>query len=91
MSSELTLGELRMREVIRVCDGKSLGCVCDLRIDPCSGRVSALEIFEGDFRSLFGGFGKRRFLRIPWEKIRCIGEDAILVELCPEECTPGKR
>ena len=91
MAAEMTVRDLRTREVIRVCDGKSLGCVCDLRMDPCSGRITALEILPVDFGTLFGGCGKRKYLRVPWERIRCIGEDAILVELCPEECVPGKR
>lgn len=89
MEKGLTLRDLRAREVIRVCDGKSLGCVWDLYLDACSGRICALELLYDDGKlftpaGLFC-FGKRKLLRVPWDRIQCIGEDAVLVCLEPGE------
>ena len=92
MSAELSLHDLQTREVIRVCDGKSLGCVRDVRFDPCTGKICALELLcdDGKLFSLSGlfCFGKHRFLRVPWDRIRCIGEDAVLIGMEPGECPP---
>lgn len=89
MGTTVTLRDLQSREVIRVCDGKSLGCVRDVKIDPCSGKICALELLydDGKLFSLSGlfCFGKRRILCVPWERIQCIGEDAVLVRLEPGE------
>ena len=72
---------LRDKDVINICDGKRLGYVNDMEIDPCSGRICALIVlFEG--RLL--GFGKCEELVIPWEKVNCFGKDAVLVNVGTE-------
>ena len=89
MEAVLSLTALRCREVIRVCDGKSLGCVSDLLFDRCTGCVTALCVLADDGK-LFS-FGGQAEIVIPWEKIRCIGEDVILVNMDPQECSCAVR
>ena len=50
----------------------------DLEIDTKCARVTALIVFGRP--RFFGLFGKCDDYCIPWDKIRLIGEDAILVE-----------
>ena len=70
--------ELKKKEVINFSNGCRLGYADDLELDTKSARVTAL-IAYGRPR-MFGIFGAREECCIPWEKIRLIGEDAILVE-----------
>ena len=69
---------LRDKDVINICDGKRLGFVNDMEIDPCSGKICALIVLF-DCRLL--GFGKCEELVIPWEKVSCFGKDAVLVNI----------
>ncbi len=69
---------LRDKDVINICDGKRLGFVNDLEIDNCDGRICAIVVL---FDSRFFGFGKCEELVIPWEKIKCFGKDAVLVNI----------
>ncbi|HIS03051.1 MAG TPA: YlmC/YmxH family sporulation protein [Candidatus Pullichristensenella avicola] len=75
----VTFGELKQKDVINICDGRRLGKPIDLALnnEAC---VSAL-IVPGP-----GGFlnclrPEREGVSIPWERIRRIGDDVILVEL----------
>ncbi len=71
--------ELKDKEVINMSDGRRLGFVCDVEINLEDGRIDAIVI-PGTGR-LFGLIGKDGDFIIPWEKIKKIGEDIILVEL----------
>ncbi|MGI6357611.1 MAG: YlmC/YmxH family sporulation protein [Bacillota bacterium] len=75
----LRVGELRMREVVNVLDGKRLGMIIDLDIDLAAGRVKGLLV-PGQARVL-GIFGRESEIYIAWEQVVKIGEDVILVEL----------
>ncbi len=72
---ELTFCSLQEKEVINLCDGQRLGCVCDLSLDGC-GRV--LAIYVALPGKLFC-FGKEKKLCIPWDRVEKIGEDTLLV------------
>lgn len=76
--------EIREREVINICDGKRLGCVVDLLIDRCSGCIVAL-ILPGPGK-ICGFLGYDAEYIIPFECVRKIGPDIILVEICLEKC-----
>ena len=69
--------ELREKDVILVKDGKKLGFITDFEIDVSSGRITAVIVSPMSGYFCFPG-GKNEY-RIPWEKIDCIGEDAVLV------------
>lgn len=70
--------ELKKKEVINFSNGCRLGYVDDLVIDTKCAKVTALIAFGRP--RLFGFLGRGEECLIPWEKIRLIGEDAILVE-----------
>ena len=78
--------DLREKEVINLCDGTRLGCPCDFEFNRCDGKIVALVVPRGGG---FLGLGHGNDLIIPWHKIECIGEDAILVRLSPGEVFPS--
>ncbi|MBQ7500343.1 MAG: YlmC/YmxH family sporulation protein [Clostridia bacterium] len=75
------INDLRDKEVVNVCNGKCLGSVCDVEIDVCTGRLTAIFVPAGN---KIISFGKTKNTRIPWCNINKIGDDTILVSL-PEE------
>lgn len=76
--------ELRQKEVINICTCRSLGCVSDVEIDICTGFVKAI-IIPGPGR-ICSFLGRDTEFIIPWECIRQIGSDIILVEIEEEKC-----
>ena len=76
-----TFCELRRKEVINICDGARLGCICDLELDDCTGCISAIVV-PGPTR-MFGLLKSDEELVIPYCKIKKIGNDVILVEIAP--------
>lgn len=72
-------GDLRQKEVINVSDGRRLGFVSDVEIDLDGGKIDAIIIPGGG--RVFGFLGRDSEFVIPWDKIRKIGEDIILVDL----------
>ena len=72
------LQELRKKEVINARNGCRIGYVDDLEIDTKCARIVALIVYGRP--RIMGLFGRCDDWCIPWEKIRLIGEDAILVE-----------
>lgn len=71
--------DLKQKEVINIADGRRLGFVCDVEIDLENGRIDAIVIPGGG--RLFGIIGKDSEFIIPWERIKKIGEDIILVDM----------
>ncbi len=72
------LGDLRDRDVINL-DGKRLGVVSDLDLDLDNGKIRALILpGAGGFMGMLGG--RRNDLVIPWEQVKKIGVDVILVD-----------
>ena len=74
----MTTCELRDKEVVNICDGARLGYPSDFEFNTLDGRMSALIVPRGG--GIFGFFHRDDIL-IPWNKIECIGSDAILVRL----------
>ena len=70
--------DLRKKEVINACSGHKIGYVDDLELDTADARIIALIVYGRP--KLFGLFGRGDDCYIGWDKIRLIGEDAILVE-----------
>ncbi len=71
--------DFRQKEVINISDGRRLGFISDVEINLEDGRIEAI-IIPGSGR-LFGLIGKDSEFVIPWERIRKVGEDIILVEM----------
>ncbi|WP_047981344.1 YlmC/YmxH family sporulation protein [Ornithinibacillus contaminans] len=74
----IKLSELQVKEVIIVNDGRKLGHISDLEIDPDRGKILALVIYLREKKG--GFFGKPEELMIYWEQIVTIGSDVILVK-----------
>ncbi|MBE7048358.1 MAG: YlmC/YmxH family sporulation protein [Ruminococcaceae bacterium] len=71
-------GELRQKEVINITDASRLGYISDVEVSLEAGAIEAV-IVPGKAR-LFN-FGNSGDLVIPWDKIKQIGKDVVLVEL----------
>ena len=74
--------DLRCLEVINLCGGERLGYPCELEIDLNCGQILSLIV---PIDCGFSLFGKKEEYVIPWCKIECIGEDAILVKIPRDE------
>lgn len=79
----MRLCELREKEVINICDCKRLGCIVDVDIDIKDGRIIAI-IIPGPAK-ICGFLGTDSEFVIPWDCIRKIGPDIILVEIKEEK------
>jgi YlmC/YmxH family sporulation protein len=84
----MRFSDLKEKEVINACDCRRLGCVGDLIFNECTGKITDL-IVPGPGR-ICGVFGRDIEYIIPWNHIRCIGPDIILVELNEEDSKPHK-
>lgn len=71
--------DLRCKEVINISDGCRLGYVGDVECELPEGRMTAL-IVPGALR-FFGLFGRGEEYRVPWESIRQLGDDIILIDM----------
>ncbi len=72
------ISDLRCKEIINVADGSRYGYLGDVEVDTESGLIKAL-IVPGRLR-LFGLLGRGEDKTFPWDAVRRIGEDIILVE-----------
>ena len=79
----MRLCELREKEVINSCDCKRLGCVVDIELNPIDCSIEAI-ILPGPGK-ICGFFGTDCEFIIPFECIRKIGPDIILVEIQEEK------
>ena len=70
--------DLRNKEIINVCDGCRLGFPCDVEFEADTGRIFAIVV-PGPPKH-FGLFGKLADIVIPWDAIRRVGDDIILVD-----------
>ena len=79
----MRLRDLREKEVINLCDCKRLGYVNDLVFDECTGCIKAIVVPpSGRFCCIFGHDSE---VIIPYECIKKIGPDIIMVEICEEK------
>ena len=74
--------DLREKEVINLCDGTRMGCPCDFEFNVYEGVITALIVPR---HSGFFGLNRTNDIVIPWDKIECIGTDAILVRMNTDE------
>lgn len=71
--------DFKHKEVININDGKRLGYVQDVTADLQTGIITSI-IVPGN-NKMFNLFSGNNEIVIPWEKIKCIGDDLILVEI----------
>ena len=79
----MSFSDIRQKDVINICDGKKLGKPIDLILNE-NACVEALVVPGGN-----GGFlgifkQDREGIIIPWNHVRRIGDDVILVEVDSE-------
>ena len=85
---ECRIEDFRYKEVVNVCSGERLGYVSDFLMDIGTGGVTAL-IVPGRCR-LLGLFWRDDDYILPWDCIKRIGGDIILMEIFGEY-RRGKR
>ncbi|MBQ2955844.1 MAG: YlmC/YmxH family sporulation protein [Clostridia bacterium] len=75
----MCFSELRMKEVINICDGRRLGRPIDVVFT--DGACIEAIVVPGQYsvRNMIKGL--REGIVIPWNRIRRVGDDVILVEL----------
>ncbi|EOQ38406.1 PRC-barrel domain-containing protein [Butyricicoccus pullicaecorum] len=87
--NNVTLSELRCREVINLCDGARMGYVSDIQFNPDSGQITALIVPET--AGVLGLLGRGDDAVIPWESVEKIGEDIIFVRYASSCPTPRTK
>ncbi|MDA8443016.1 MAG: YlmC/YmxH family sporulation protein [Peptococcaceae bacterium] len=78
----MLLSELAGKEIINLEDGAKLGTVgdTDLVIVPESGVIESLILPERGMRSWWGG-GEKDYIAIPWQAVKKIGNEVIIVDM----------
>lgn len=71
--------DFRHKEVININNGKRLGYVQDVCANLETGRITSI-IVPGS-KKMISMFTKGEDIVIEWEKIKCIGDDIILVDI----------
>ena len=84
---KISTADLWEREVINLCGGERIGYPCDFEIDIDDGKILAMIVCK-DSCSLFG---KSEEYVVPWCRIECIGEDAVLVKIPQNELICGNN
>lgn len=77
----MRLSDLAGKEVINLGDGSRLGLIdeCELTFDDNTGRI--LAVILPSKGGLFSFFGDHRGTSIPWQAIKRIGDEVIIVDL----------
>ena len=71
--------DFKHKEVININTGKRMGYVQDVCADLSTGSITSI-IVPGESK-LVSMFSNKNDIVIPWEKIHCIGDDVILVDI----------
>ena len=71
--------DFRQKEVINVKDGKILGFVIDVDAELTNGAIKSIVVAQ--VGKLIKSLGGKNNITIPWNNVRLIGEDVILVEI----------
>ena len=72
--------DFRHKEVVNINDGKRLGYVQDVCADLETGIITSI-IVPGASNKLLNIFSQANDIVIPWQNIKCIGDDLILEEI----------
>ncbi|VBB08036.1 sporulation protein ylmc/ymxh [Lucifera butyrica] len=77
----MRISELSGKEVINLGDGARLGTIdeCDLSFESRTGHIQGLTLPKR--HNLFGFFGDQNGSFIPWQAVRRVGDEVIIVDL----------
>lgn len=77
----MRMAELAGKEIVNVYDGARLGVVgeSDMAFDPESGQINAVIIPRRG--NLINFWVDRQYMVIPWESVKKIGHEVIIVDL----------
>ena len=82
MSIQFT--QLQCKEVICISDGRRLGFITDVLVEVPEGRICSIVV-PGPCRVL-GILGRHDDYIIPWDCIKRVGPDIVLVDTRPDDC-----
>lgn len=71
--------DFKQKEVINIKDGKILGFVIDVQADFENGEIRSIVVARTG--KIFNTISSKNNVTVPWESIKKIGEDVILVEI----------
>ena len=80
----MRMSDLRLKEVINICDGKRLGFLTDACFDCKTGCI--LEFIIPGPAHICGFLGRDSEYVIPFGCVEQIGEDFVLIKAVTEEC-----
>lgn len=72
--------DFKHKEVVNIRDGKRLGYVQDVCADLETGVITSI-IVPGGSNKFINIFSSNNDIVIPWQNVKCIGDDLILVEI----------
>ena len=75
----IKLNSFYEKEIISIIDGTRLGEISDIEIEEKKKKIISL-ILTGKLR-FFGLFGRKDPIIVPWESVRVIGEETVLVDV----------
>ena len=71
--------DFKSKEVINITDARRLGFVQDVCADLDTGKITSIVVPGSN--KLLSMFSNENDIVITWDKIKCIGDDIILVEI----------
>lgn len=71
--------DFRQKEVVNIRDGKILGFVIDVDAELTNGAIKSIVVAQ--VGKLIKSLGGKNNITIPWNNVKLIGEDVILVEI----------
>ena len=70
--------DFRQKEVVNITNGKILGFVIDVDAELTNGAIKSIVV--AGTGKLINSIGGKNNITIPWNNVKLIGEDVILVE-----------
>ena len=71
--------DFRQKEVVNISDGKILGFVIDVDAELTNGSIKSIVVAQ--VGKIIKSLGGKNNITIPWNNVKLIGEDVILVEV----------
>mgnify|MGYP003448838651 CR=1 FL=1 len=73
----IKISDFQIKDIVNTLDGKRLGNVEDIEIDLNTGKIKSITVASS---KMLAFLNKDEDIVIPWNKIKMIGEDVVLVE-----------